>query len=259
MSTPEAVRPRELALVFVMLAPLAVLFVAVPPITQDLSFHALADRRAFLGVPNFFNVVSSLGFLLVAFLGMRLCLGQGVGGAARSWMVFFFGMLLIAFGSAYYHWTPNNATLVWDRLPMTVAFMSLFAALISEHVRPEIERTLLRVAIAVGIISVGWWHYTGDLRLYAWVQLAPFLALVYVLIAFPARYTHRGYLLWGLVFYSLAKVVEFADTAIYSATGHIISGHTLKHLLAAVAPYCVYLMLRKRRAVEDAGSRRTPG
>ena len=231
-----------------MLAPLTVMFVAVPPIPQDPGFHALADRRTFLGVPNLFNVVSNLGFLLVGFLGVRLCLGKGVRGAARSWMVFFFGTLLVAFGSAYYHWTPNNATLVWDRLPMTIAFMALFAALVAEHVRPEIERTLLRVAIAIGIISVGWWHYTGDLRPYAWVQLAPFLAIVFMLIAFPARYTHRGYLLWGLVIYGLAKVAEFGDTAIFSATAHVISGHTLKHLLAALAPYCVYLMLRKRES-----------
>jgi hypothetical protein len=80
------------------------------------------------------------------------------------------------------------------------------------------------------------------------VQFAPLIAIVFVLIAFPARYTHRGYLVWGLVFYGLAKVAEFADAAIYSATGHVISGHSLKHLLAALAPYFVYVMLRKRGA-----------
>jgi len=241
------VSPRELALVFLMLAPLAIMFVAVPPIPQDPSYHALADHRALLNVPNFFNVVSNLGFLLVGFLGLRLCFGKkGVDGAGRSWTVFFFGTLLVAFGSAYYHWTPNNATLVWDRLPMTIAFMALFAGLIAEYVRPEIERTVLRLAIVVGIVSVGWWHYTDDLRLYAWVQFAPLIAIVYVLIAFPARYTHRSYLVWGLVFYGLAKVAEFADAAIYSATAHVISGHSLKHLLAALAPYFVYVMLKKR-------------
>lgn len=243
------VRPRELALVFLMLAPLAVMFVAVPPIPQDPAYHALADHRTFFNVPNFLNVASNIGFLIVGGLGLMLCLDAGVAGAPRSWIVFFFGTLLVAFGSAYYHWMPNNATLVWDRLPMTIAFMALFAALIAEHVRPEIERTLLRVAIAVGILSVGWWHYTDDLRFYAWVQFAPLLAIVYILIAYRGRYTHRGYLAWGLVFYGLAKVTEFADAAIFSATAGAISGHSLKHLLAAAAPFCIYLMLRKRKPV----------
>jgi hypothetical protein len=243
------VSPRELALVFLMLAPLAILFTAVAPIPQDPAFHALADRRALLNVPNFLNVASNVAFLIVGLIGLRLCLGRGADGASRSWAVFFFGTLAVAFGSSWYHWAPDNATLVWDRLPMTIAFMALFAALIAEHVRPAIERTLLRVALVVGIVSVGWWHYTDDLRLYIWVQSAPFIAIVYVLIAFPARYSHRGYLAWGLAFYALAKVAEFADEEIYSATAHVISGHTLKHLIAAVAPYCVYLMLRKRRAL----------
>lgn len=256
MKPPEpvagTVSPRELALVFLMLAPLAVMFTVVAPIPQDPAYYALADHRALWNVPNFFNVASNLGFLLAGYMGLRLCLGQGSGGAARSWTVFFFGTLSVAFGSAYYHWTPDSATLVWDRLPITIAFMALFTALIVEYVRPEIERTLLRIAVVVGVVSVGWWHYTDDLRLYAWVQFAPLIAIVYVLIAFPARYTHRAYLVWGLVFYALAKVAEFADAAIYSATAHVVSGHSLKHLLAALAPYCLYVMLRKRTPLASA-------
>ena len=157
--------PRELALVFLVLAPLGVLFAAVPPIAQDPAYHALADDRTVVGVRNFANVVSSAAFLIVGFIGLRLCVGRGVGGASRAWTVFFFGVALVAFGSGWYHLDPNNATLMWDRVPMTVSFMALFAALVSEHVRPDIERALLRGALAAGIFSVGWWHYTGDLCL----------------------------------------------------------------------------------------------
>lgn len=249
MPGPESVHLRELALVFLMLAPLAVLFAAVAPIPQDPAYHALADDRGLFDVPNFLNVASNVGFLLVGFLGLRLIFGTAVGGASRSWSLFFFGTLLAAFGSAYYHWMPDNATLAWDRLPIVIAFMALFSALIAEHVRQEIERTLLRVALVVGMVSVGWWHYNDDLRLYIWVQVAPLLTIAYVMVAFPARYSHRVYLVWGLVFYALAKAAEFSDAVIYSATAHVISGHTLKHVLAACAPYFVYLMLKKRQPV----------
>lgn len=237
-----------------MLVPLIALLVAVPPIPQDPGYHALADNRQLLGVPNFVNVASNAGFLAAGVLGLILCLRRRVEGASRSWTVFFVGTLLVAFGSAYYHWNPDSATLVWDRLPMTIAFMALFSALIAEHFRAEIERMLLRTAVVVGAASVAWWHYTDDLRLYAWVQFSPLVAIVFVLIAFPARYTHRTYLLWGLAFYGIAKAAEFGDAAIFDATAGIVSGHSLKHLLAACAPFVVYLMLESRSRIAATSS-----
>jgi hypothetical protein len=249
---PASTSPRELALVLLVIAPLGILFAAVPPIAQDPAYHALADARTFLGVPHFANVMSSAAFLLAGLLGLRLCLGRGIVGATRAWTVFFLGVALVAFGSAWYHLDPTDDTLMWDRVPMTVSFMALFAALISEHLRPDIERALLRGALVVGIFGLGWWHYTGDLRPYVWVQFTPLLALVFVVIAFPARYSHRGYLIPGVLLYALAKAAEIEDAAIFAASGGAISGHTLKHLLAAAAPYCVYLMLRRRTALERA-------
>ena len=237
------------ALLFLMLAPLAVMFLAFAPIPQDPMYHRLADARTFFNIPNFLNVTSNVGFLIAGALGFALCLGKDVGGASRSWTMFFLGMLLVAVGSAYYHWNPNNETLVWDRLPMTIAFMALFAALIAEHIRPDIEKTALIIALVVGVVSVAWWHYTDDLRLYAWVQFAPLLAIVFILVVYPGRYSHRAYLVYGLICYALSKVAEFADHGIFMATSGAISGHSIKHLLAALAPIFVYLMLRARKPV----------
>ena len=239
-----------------MLAPLGILFSVVPPIPQDPAYHALADSRALAGIPNFGNVVSNLGFLIVGFMGLRLCMGRGIDGASRSWTVFFFGVLLVALGSGYYHWTPNSDTLAWDRLPMTIAFMALFSALVAEYVRPEIERTLLRVAIAVGILSVIWWRYTGDLRFYAWVQFAPLVALLFIAIAFPARYSGGRYLVLGLVFYALSKVAEHWDIAIFAATSETISGHSLKHVAAAAGMWALLagLKARQQHAIVQPGS-----
>lgn len=253
-TTPERLplcHARVAGLLAIVLAPLFILVVFAPPIPQDPAYHRLADTRAFLGIPYFMDVASSAAFLLVGALGLRLCRRGELPGARRAWTVFFAGVSLVAFGSGYYHAAPADATLVWDRLPMTVAFMALLAALSAEHLRPAAEAPLLGGALAVGVASVIWWRATGDLRLYAWVQFAPLAALVYLLAAFPARYARRGYLVLALALYAACKVFEASDHAVYAASAGLVSGHTVKHLLAALALYCIYRML-KGRAVAPA-------
>jgi hypothetical protein len=244
----RALRPqfgwREAVLALLVFAPLACLFLFFGPVPQDQSFHALADRRAWLGVPNFADVASNLAFLAAGLAGLRSA--RHAGGARSSWMVFFLGVALVFFGSGYYHLSPGDETVTWDRLPMTVAFMGLFAGLLAEHLPQRIERPLLAAALAVGIASVLLWRQTGDLRVYLWVQGMPLLAIPFVMALYPARYTHRHYLIYGVALYALAKAVEFADHGIFAATSEVVSGHTLKHLVAAGAPLCVYLMLRRR-------------
>ena len=107
---------REVTLLALAAIPLAVLMLGVEPIPQDSGYHALADNRPLLGIPNFANVASNVAFLIVGALGLHLCLTRGASGASRSWLVFFIGAAAVAAGSAYYHWTPDDATLAWDRL-----------------------------------------------------------------------------------------------------------------------------------------------
>lgn len=239
---------REAALLLLVLAPLLyLLLLHGAPIPQDPGYHVFADARTCLGLPNFGNVASNLLFLLAGATGMLWIRGHPRAGARLSWAVFFLGVALVFFGSGYYHRAPGDDSLVWDRLPMTVAFMGLFAALIAEHLSPKLERPVLATAIAVGIASVVIWKLTDDLRVYIWVQVAPFLAIVFLAAFYPGRFTHRHYLLYGVGFYALAKVAEYHDHGIYSATSTVISGHSLKHLLAAAGVFSVYLMLRRRR------------
>ena len=239
---------REGVLLLVLLATLG-LILAAGPIPQDPRLLVYADDRAALGVPNFFNVVSNVVFLLVGIAGLISGLGGRISGAERSWFVLFLGVALVCFGSAYYHWRPANDTLVWDRLPMTLAFMALFAAVVSEHIGERWEPWLLAPALIVGIASVLWWDRSGDLRFYIWVQLSPFLALVVLLLSYPGRYSHRGYLWYGLGLYALAKLAEGLDPEIYSITAQALSGHVLKHLLAAASVFVIYLMLLRRSAL----------
>jgi hypothetical protein len=245
---PEMTYWRECALGFVSLALFAGI-IAVGPIPQDPAYHQFADRRALLGVPNFFNVVSNLGFLFVGIAGTAFCLGRHGGRASVSWTALFVGAAAVAAGSSYYHWTPTDGSLVWDRLPMTIGFMGLFVALLSEHVHPKLESVMLLPALGIGAASVAWWHYTGDLRLYVWVQFMPLVALSLVIAMFPGRYTRRRFILYGLGCYLLAKVAELFDREIFALTDDLLSGHALKHLLAALGLFFIYLMLRWREPV----------
>lgn len=235
-------------MVLAVLLPLALVF-PVGPIPQDLTYHAFADGRAFMGIPNFFNVVSNIPFLLVGVGGLLFCLRTSTSGVSRSWAMFFLGTMLVCFGSGYYHSAPDNESLVWDRLPMTLGFMGLLTALLSEHIGERLERVLLAPALAAGIASVAWWDYTDDLRLYYWVQATPLFLVPLALAIYPGRYTHRRYLLYGLAAYVLAKAAEFYDREIFTLTSQVVSGHALKHLLAALGIFFVYLMLRRRQAL----------
>lgn len=238
---------REAVLTALALVPLLYLFFLYgKPIPQDPGYHVFADTRTCAGVPNFGNVASNVLFLVVGIAGMLRCRRDVALGARLSWTVFFAGVALVFFGSGYYHWAPNNDSLVWDRLPMTVAFMGLFAAVVAEHVSLKLERPFLLAAVAVGVASVMLWKHTDDLRVYIWVQLAPLLVIPFLIVFFPGRYTYRHYLLYGVGFYALAKLAEYYDGEFFALTSRALSGHSLKHLLAAVAPLCIYFMLRRR-------------
>ena len=222
---------------------------ALPPIAQDPTYHDFADNRAFFGIPNFLDVTTNLAFLVVGISGIWLCAnGRGAMGARWSWMACFIGVALVSAGSGYYHLAPDNGTLVWDRMPMSVGFMGLSVAVLAEHLNLRLEKILLVPAILLGIASVVVWHVADDLRLYAWVQFMPLLVMPAVLLLFDSPYTHRRLLLVALAIYAVSKLAEHYDWAVFEATGKIISGHSLKHLLAALALFVVYRMLRRRTA-----------
>ena len=241
-------RFRHAALVAVPLLTLLGIFI-VDPIPQSLAYHVLADARACWGIPNFLNVVSNIPFLVVGGLGFLFCLGRQHPTLRTTWATFFLGVALVCVGSAYYHWQPGNSTLVWDRLPMTVAFMALTTAVVAEHVGESVDRYLLAPALAIGVAAVLWWQYSDDLRLYIWVQATPLIIVPLLLWLYPARYSHRYELLYALGFYLLAKIFEFYDQELYRLTGETVSGHTLKHLLAAVSTYWIYRMLYRRQII----------
>jgi hypothetical protein len=226
------------------------LLLLTDPIPQNPAYHLLADHRHWLGTSNFANVFSNLPFAIVGLIGLFLN-AENNAKTKRSWQIFFIGLIAVAVGSSYYHLNPNNQTLVWDRLPMMISFMALFVALLIENMPEYKERTALPIAVLLGLSSVIYWDITDDLRFYGFMQFAPLLAIPLMLYLFNGRYSHRNYLAYALVFYILAKVFELTDSFIFELTGQIVSGHTIKHLLAAVATYCIYVMLKQRHILKD--------
>ncbi|MGH8668106.1 MAG: DUF6962 family protein [Burkholderiales bacterium] len=240
-----------MALIALALLVLTIALLAQAPIAQFADFHALADQRTLAGVPNFWNVASNLPFLVVGWMGLDV-LRRRPPGASPAWAALFWGTLLVFFGSSYYHLAPDDATLVWDRLPIGIGFMGFFVALLCEHAGQRgqrVARRLLFPLIAFSIGSVYWWRFTGDLSLYVWVQLAPMLAVVLALALLPAQYSHRRYFAYALGCYAAAKLFELGDHQLLQWTGGMLSGHTLKHLAAAAGVYCIYAMLKKRTPI----------
>ena len=225
---------------------LTAIFISMGPVPQDIDYHNFADRRTIWGIRNFWNVVSNAPFAVVGIIGTNFCCRHKPEGALLAWTVFFIGVLFVPLGSAYYHLMPNNHTLVWDRLPMTISFMALFTALLSEAIDLNLEKKLLIPAITIGIASVVYWVLVDDLRPYGVVQFGSLAALPFIYIFSRLKYPGRSWLMHGLVFYILAKVCELADSAIFSLAGGVISGHSLKHMLAAVSTLAIYQMLKSR-------------
>ncbi|XP_008781500.1 uncharacterized protein LOC103701271 [Phoenix dactylifera] len=233
-----------------------VLMIVTPAIPQSQEYHDFADqRKLFLGIPNTLNVISNFPFLVIGLIGFVLCLRGSfrlsLQGEVWGWSCFFIGVAAVAFGSSYYHLKPNDARLVWDRLPMTIAFTSIMAIFIIERIDEKTGMTSIAPLVMAGIISILYWRFFDDLRLYALVQFVPCIIIPLMAILIPPMYTHSAYWLWAAGFYLLAKVEEAMDKVIYKWTHHIVSGHTLKHLCAAMVPVFLTLMLAKRSIEAD--------
>jgi hypothetical protein len=244
MAIVGALRERPVLSLYGLMIISLVALLPLPPLLQDQAYHHFADSRELFGIPNFWNVVSNLPFIAVGAAGLLRFHRDA------TTAVLFTGLFLTGFGSSYYHLDPNDSTLFWDRLPMTLCFAAILAAVVEERVDARAGAMLLRPMLAIGIFSLLLWRWTDDLRLYAWAQFFPFVSLILILRLFPPRYTGAFY--WGaaVAFYGLAKLLEFYDAKIYSF-GHLLSGHTLKHLAAAAGGFMILKLFENRRPIPD--------
>jgi hypothetical protein len=229
--------PTALTLIVVALA------VVVGPIPQFAHYHDFADQRAWLGIPNAADVLSNLGFAVVGAWGLVRLWRRGyertLGNGWSGYTLFLVALVLTTFGSIFYHLAPDNARLVWDRMPIALACAGLLSGVRSELVPgARASRTTTVLAVAA-ILSVLWWKATdftgeGDLRPYLIFQLLPLLLIPLWQYIYGADRADR--VAFGCAFglYTLAKVTELYDHPIFAQLSSV-SGHTLKHLLATAA------------------------
>jgi hypothetical protein len=236
-----------------------------PPVPLGPRYHIFADNRTQLGIPNCLNVLSNIPFMLVGLWGTLWLFRRSSACAFQTrleksvYLIFFLGVAFTGVGSFWYHLNPNNQRLPFDLLPMTFAFMAMLTSIAIERIGVRFGRTLLIPLLLLGASSVGYWYVTearghGDYRFYLFVQFFPPLLIGLMIVLSPPSYTGMKYLVVAFLLFVLAKLLELFDGEIYR-TVHVISGHALKHVTAAVACYVILLMLERRhvtRAIAQA-------
>lgn len=246
-----------LVIAIITLLSFVAVFLFVPPFPQWSSYHQFADNRSFLFIPNFGNVSSDIFYCIVGILGFSVLHQQWKdnklhGKEVIVFLILFIGVFLNGFGSAYYHWAPNNESLMWDRIPISIVFMSFLSLTFMERVNFNVGFWSLPLLLVFGVGSVVYWGWSesvgrGDLRFYLFVLFYPLILIYSILFFFRKSYPPLMAYIWILIFYILARIFEYFDHAIY-ALGGIISGHTLKHVFSAIAAYWFVEILLAKKA-----------
>lgn len=229
------------------------IILTLDPIPQDLDYHLFVDQSLIVSIPNFWNVLSNLPFLLVGMMGLYAISSKNLPlltEIKNAYILFFLGVTLVALGSGYYHLWPSNTTLLWDRLPMTIAFMALFSIIIAEFISPKIGKIAIWPLTVFGTFSVFYWYFTeqnnqGDLRLYILVQFLPILLIPLIILIFKPTFTNINGYWYLLVAYVFAKALEHFDAAIYDS--FILSGHSIKHIVAALGIFMLLKSYQNRK------------
>lgn len=218
----------------------------IKPIHQDQEYHNFADSATLFSIPNFWNVISNLPFVIIGVIGLIKVMSIKEYPLKSNFVVFFVGIFFTGFGSGYYHFNPNDTTLIWDRLPMTISFMSFLSIIIGEFIDSNKGKKFLPSFLFIGMLSIVYWIFSEDLRFYALIQFLPILLILIILFLSKKELAYKKYFWLIIVFYTIAKFLESYDDFIYSVTYKMISGHSLKHIAAAVGPYLFYTFINRK-------------
>ena len=211
--------------------------------------HPFVDARILLGVPNAMDVLTNAPLALAGLWGLLVMRRRALPAATRqAARMFFAGLVATGFGSAWYHWAPDATGLVWDRLGMAVTFAGALAMAVAERVGQVPARQALRVLLPLALLSAILPASNGNVLPWAVLQFGG-MALIVRLALLKLVAGAIGIRLGALIgLYALAKLLELGDEAVFRATAGAVSGHSLKHLVAALAAWPVIAALAPRRA-----------
>ena len=217
---------------------LLILAIFLPSIQQDQNYHNFADQRALFGVNNAFDTLSNLAFIIVGILGLFNFYNNKFIKISNSFSVilnlFFISIILTGLGSGYYHLSPNDFTLVFDRLALTLVFTFILAMLASIRISERSGFHTLAELIILAPLTVLIWNYNGNLTPYAVFQFGGIILILLTLLLTKAQKQSPCFASL-IILYGFAKLAVFYDVEIFKLSQNLISGHTLKHLIGAIA------------------------
>ena len=223
------------------------------PISQPQEYHDFADDREILGIPNALDVMSNLAIIYPGVVGLAFVhesrkLSKVSEDEISIQITLFSGMILTFAGSVWFHLEPNDSTMFWDRLGMSIVIGSCIALIINDLMDRNLAAKIHIPILIASIISVIWWPVFDDLRVYFIVKHQPFIIFPILLLFGTRIYDKISGYYWGLSMFVLATFFEFADQAIFDLTG-FISGHTLKHIAAGIGLWFIMIMVRDRQKI----------
>lgn len=273
LSLPETVTrqvtplawPRERALLLAVLL-MAGVALASPALRQPAHYHDFADQRAWGGLPHAMDVLSNLPFAAWGLAGawaLARAIRLRAVGSASAWLtgLFFGGLIVTAAVSAAYHWQPDNAGLLWDRVGMALAFAGLLGLSALQGISTRAGVALAAAVLVLGPLCVQVWAVSGNALPWGVLQFGGMGLIVWLAnlrpLPDPSGLPQPGLpIRWALVMalYALAKLLELGDSLVYDWSMHLISGHSLKHGVASCAAWpVVAALVAATKAVKKAG------
>ena len=224
-----------------------------PAVAQHDQYHAFADQRTWLGLPCAMDVLSNLPFALAGIWGLwTVGLKRGTPWDTRWALcaVFFAGLLVTAVGSSVYHWQPDNWGLAWDRVGMVGAFAGLLGMAAADRISTRSGVWVAGAVLVAGPLAVAVWYASGNLLPWVVVQGGGMLLVLALALRRPIPQAWGLPLLAVIAFYALAKFLELGDHAVYAWSHGLVSGHSLKHVAAAMAAIPVLFVMHNGAQVK---------
>lgn len=266
---------REIVLLLAMAVALLVACFG-PAVAQHAHYHGFADQRSGWGVPFAMDVLSNLPFAVAGIWGLVALRRLPADTESRAQptsdvtaqpmqqpsaqpalaALFFIGLLVTAACSSFYHWQPDNAGLAIDRLGMVVAFAGLLGLAAADRISGRAGLATAATVLALGPLSVMVWATSGNLLPWVVLQGGGMLLIVLLAVCWATRKPVPG--AWGIplaavmALYALAKVLELGDHPVFELTHHLVSGHSLKHAVAALATWPVIRVMHNHARIRHA-------